>query len=558
MVAKALGVDAGLFEAAEPPSRELGDFGVGCFPAARQLHKPPQALAAEVAAAFRPTELLTAARAAGPFVHFSASRPALFRHLFESTAQGRSPIPRHIGAGRTVCIDYSSPNIAKQFAYHHIRATMIGAALVHMHRALGYRVIGINHLGDWGTTFGMQLAARERWGEPEPLTVAGLSELYVRYRTEMKQDPSLEERGRQWFKRLEDGDPEARAAWQRFRDISLAEFNDIYGLLGVHFEEMRGASEYEAAIPGVIGMLEERGITSTSEGALVVGLADRDMPPLLLRKQDGATLYATRDLAAALYRYERYQFFRSLYVVDRRQTLHFQQVFAALQKAGCDWASRCRHVLFGLVRIGGKKTRTRTGNANLLREVLAEAEARVAERLRGANTELAQGELAEVSRVVGIGAVIFANLVAQRERDVDFALDDITSLEGDAGPYVQYAHARCCSVLRRAEPAELAAAVDPSYLTQPTEWALALRLLDLPDTVVRAVENTDAHVVCHYLLDLCTDFSRFYTAGNQNRDLRVLCDDPQTRAARLSLVAATRTVLRVALGLLGIEAPERM
>src|SRR5690606_3603606 len=274
-------------------------------------------------------ELLASASAAGPLVNFRADRGALYRSLFRGPlAEGGSLIPTEVGAGRTVCIDYSSPNIAKHLAYHHIRSTVIGHALVNMYRALGYRVGGINHLGDWGTTHGMLLAAHHMWGADEPLTISALNDLYVRFREAMKDDPSLADAGRAWFKRLEDGDPEARALWQRFRDVSLAEFSEVYQALGIEFDEIRGESEYEQDMPGVIQMLEEKGLTSVSDGALVVSLDEHGMPPLLLKKQDGATLYGTRDLAAALYRWNTYRFTRSLYVVDRGQSLHFKQLFA--------------------------------------------------------------------------------------------------------------------------------------------------------------------------------------------------------------------------------------
>src|SRR5690606_1100465 len=290
-------------------------------------------------------ELLASASAAGPLVNFRADRGALYRSLFRGPlAEGGSLIPTEVGAGRTVCIDYSSPNISKHLAYHHIRSTVIGHALVNLNRALGYRVIGINHLGDWGTTHGQLIAAYKKWGAPEPLTVAELNELYVRFNREKKQDPALEEEGRAWFKRLEDGDPEARALWRRFRDVSWAEFESVYQELGIQFEEVKGESEFEADMPGVIEMLEQKGLTAVSEGALVVPLDELGIPPLLLRKQDGATLYGTRDLAAALYRHRTYGFDRSLYVVDRGQALHFKQLFATLKKAGFDWADRCEHV----------------------------------------------------------------------------------------------------------------------------------------------------------------------------------------------------------------------
>jgi arginyl-tRNA synthetase len=438
---------------------------------------------------------------------------------------------------------------------------VIGHALVNMNRALGYRVIGINHVGDWGTTHGFILAAREQWPSSEPLTIAALNDLYVRFRDAMKQEPALEERGRAWFKRLEDGDPDARGAWQQSRDVSLAEFQQVYDRLGVAFDEVRGESEYLAAMPAVIERLAARGLSSESQGALVVALDDLGLPPLLLRKQDGATLYSTRDLAAAIYRWETYRFDRSLYVVDRGQALHFQQLFTVLERAGFEWASRCAHVPFGLVRIGGKKTGTRAGNVVLLREVLDEAEAEVRDRIRGANPELDARRVDEVARQIGVGAIVFANLVSQREKDVDFSWEDVLSFEGDAGPYVQYAHARCAAILRKAgrQAATLPAAeLDVTRLAHDTEWTLAKKLIELPDVVARAAETSEPHMVCRYLLDTCGAFSRWYTAGNQDTTLRVLTDDVATAAARLALVRATQATLATGLGVLGMGAPEVM
>jgi arginyl-tRNA synthetase len=555
-VADILGLAPELLVVGAPPRAELGDFAVGCFPAARLLKEPPPALAARVAAAFAPGEHLVEATPAGPFVNFRADRAALYRHLL-STALGGGELVPAIGAGKTICIDYSSPNISKHLAYHHIRSTVIGHALVNMNRALGYRVVGINHLGDWGTTHGMLLAAHERWGAPEPLTVDALNNLYVRFRDEMKRDPSLEEAGRAWFKRLEDGDPAARALWQRFKDVSLAEFQSVYDVLGIEFEEVRGESEYEGAMPEVLDLLAQRGLSAVSEGALVVPLEDEGMPPLLLRKQDGATLYATRDLAAALHRWRTHRFERSLYVVDRGQSLHFKQLFRVLEKAGQDWAARCAHVPFGLVRIGGKKTGTRAGNVVLLKEVLAEAQQRASARIAEANPEMDEAKLAETARVVGIGAVVFANLVSQRDKDVDFSWDDVLSVDGDSGVYVQYAHARCASLLRKAGAAP-DPALDPAPLTHDLEWALALALVDFPDVVARAAAFDDPHLVSRYLLELAATYSRWYTAGNQDSSLRILGGDPSASRARLALAASTREVLRLGLALLGIDAPDAL
>jgi arginyl-tRNA synthetase len=563
-VADALGCDAALFAASAPPKPELGDVAVGCFPAAKLTRQSPPALARQVVAAFAPGDLLEAAEAAGPFVNFRARRASTYAHLFASALGGGPLIPTTTGAGKTICIDFSSPNISKHLAYHHIRSTVIGHALVGINRALGYRVVGINHLGDWGTTHGMLLAAHDRWGAAEPLTIDALNDNYVRFRAEIKAEAArgesgLEAMGRAWFKRLEDGDPTARALWQRFKDVSLAEYQQAYDLLGIEFDEVKGESEYEADMEGVIAMLADKGLTEVSEGALVVRVDDLEpnLPPLLLKKQDGATLYATRDLAAALYRWGAYQFDRSLYVVDRGQSVHFRQLFATLRKAGYEWAARCEHVPFGLVRVAGKKTGTREGNVVLLMDVFAEAQDGMRERLASTGSELGADAMAGVCREVGIGAIVFANLVAQREKDVDFALDDVLDLSGDAGPYVQYAHARCASIVRKAnEP--VSAAVDPARLRQPGEWALATKLLELPDHMRRAADGSEPHIVCRYLLDLCAAFSRFYTAGTQDASLRVLCDDGATRAARLALVGATQAALAAGLRALGMAAPDAM
>ncbi len=559
-VADALGVDASELPVTSPPRPELGDFAVGCFPAARALKQAPPALAARVASGFSPGPYLAAATAAGPFVNFRADRGALYRALFRGALVDRALVPRDVAAGRTIVVDYSSPNISKHLAYHHIRSTVIGHALCNLHRALGARVIGVNHLGDWGTTHGQLIAAYKKWGAPEPLDVTALNDLYVRFQKAAKEDPALFEEGKAWFLKLEEGDAEARALWQRFRDVSLAEFDVVYRELSIAFEEVRGESDFVPDMPAVLEMLEQKGLSAVSEGALVVPLDDLGMPPLLLRKQDGATLYATRDLAAAMYRWRTYQFARSLYVVDRGQSLHFKQLFATLARAGFEWSSRCEHVPFGLVRIGGKKTGTRSGNVVLLREVLREAAERSLERVRDKNQDMSEAEVAATARVVGVGAVVFANLVSQRDKDVDFDWEEVLSTDGDTGPYVQYAHARCSSVLGKAGQVSLPelAEADPAPLSGDLEWAVARALVDFPDVVAKAAEQSEPHLLSRYLLDLGAAYSRWYTAGNVDTAQRILSPDPATRSARLAVLATTRETLREGLALLGLGAPDAM
>jgi arginyl-tRNA synthetase len=550
----------------DAPKPELGDVAVPCFTLAKAAGKNPAEVAKDVAARFTPNQWLTSATATGPFVNYRADRPAVFRWAIEA-ALTHKLLP-NIGASETICIDYSSPNISKHLAYHHIRGTVTGHALVHIYRALGHPVVGINFLGDWGTTHGYLLAAWNKWGAIEPLDIAGLNALYVKFNETMKEHPELEAEGRAWFKRLEGGDPDARALWQRFKDVSWAEFEQVYKILGITFEEVRGESAYEPALAGVFDELSNKGLVSTSEGAQVIALPG-EKTPLLLRKQDGSTLYATRDIAAAEYHWETYQFARKLYVVGREQSLHFKQLFKALALAGHAWAGsiegdkytpgRLQHVAYGHIRLGGKKTATRLGNVVLMNRVFDVMQEEQRPRIAEKNPDRSPQEVDEVARVVGIGAVVFANLAAQREKDIDFDIDKVTSTEGDSGPYLQYVHARCASIVRKAgDTITSTEGIDLSLLGHDTEWAIARRLLEYPDVVVRAAAAAEPHLVCHYLLQLAGDFSYWYTLGNGDKSLRVINEDPELQRARLALTAAVQATMANGLGLLGIGAPDWM
>ncbi len=574
VVASFAGVAPTDLKVEQPPRPELGDFAIGCFAIAKAKQQSPAQVAKDIAAAFQRTELLDSATAAGPFVNFRANRAAAQRWLVDAALTG-TLLPRALGAGQTICIDYGSPNIAKHLAYHHIRGTTIGHALAQTFRALGYRVVGINFLGDWGTTHGMLLAAWHKWGAIDPgdptappfggadrraqvaaIGVTGLNALYVKFREAVKADPALEQEGRAWFKRLESGDPDARALWEAFREVSWAEFESVYALLGIEYDEVRGESAYEPDMPRVLKELAP--LLVESEGAQVVEL-EGEKTPILLMTKDGTTLYATRDVAAAEYRWATFHFTRSLYVVDRGQALHFRQLFKLLAKMGHEWAARCQHVPYGLVRLGGKKTATRLGNVVLMKQVFDIAADEVRERIGTKNPELSPAQIEQTARDVGIGAVIFANLASQREKDVDFDLDKAVSIEGDSGPYLQYSHARCASLARKAgEVIASADGVDFAKLATDAEWAVARRLYEFPDAVVRAGDACEPHVIAHYLLELAADYSRWYTMGNDDASLRVLSDDPTTRRARLALAAAVQRVLREGLALLGIVAPEQM
>jgi arginyl-tRNA synthetase len=548
-VAAHAGVPATDLKVDTPPRPELGDLAVGCFAIAKARGANPAQVAKEIADAFAPTELLASATAAGPFVNFKANRAAAFRWL-AGASLGGSLLPRTLGAGKTITIDYGSPNISKRLAYHHIRSTTIGHALAQSFRALGYKVVAINFLGDWGTTHGMVLAAYEKWGGDAEPTIDLLDQLYKRFRAEVS-DP--EAAGRAWLKRLEDGEPEATAMWKRFRDVSWAEFEEVYRILAIRYDDLNGEAYFVKEGERIVDELRRTGMLVESDGAQVVELEGEKTPIILLSK-DGTTLYATRDAAAAIYREQTYHPTRSLYVVDRGQSFHFRQLFKLLRKMGFEWASRCEHIQFGLVRVGGKKTGTRLGNVVLMRDVFKIAEDEVRDKI---SNELPAELHDKVARQVGIGAVIFGNLAPQREKDLDFDLDKAVSLDGDSGPYLQYSHARCASILRKAgEP--VSADVDFGKLAHDAEWAVAKRLFDFPDVVVRATDACEPHVICHYLLELAGEFSRWYTAGNTDASLRVLVDDLDTRRARLALVGAVQATLREGLSLLGIAAPDQM
>jgi len=557
VVATHAGIAATDLKVEAPPRPDLGDLAVGCFAIARARKQNPAEVARAIAAAFTPSDLLASATAAGPFVNFRADRTAAFRWLIDSALRSRL-VPRELGTGKTICIDYGSPNISKHLAYHHVRGTMIGHALAQTFRALGYRVVGINFLGDWGTTHGMLLAAWARWGPIAPVDIEGLNKLYVRFRAAAKDDPALEQEGRDWFRRLEQGDPQARALWQQFRDVSWAEFHDVYEILGIEYDEVRGESAYEPDMPRIFQTLAARGLIKDSQGAQVVELPGEDNP-ILLRTRDGTTLYATRDVAAAEYRWDSYHFTRSLYVVDRGQALHFRQLFKLLGVMGHAWSAQCEHIPYGLVRIDNQKSATRLGNVVLMRDVFAIAEDMARKVIEEVSPDMAPDLVAQVARKVGIGAIVFGNLAPQRDKDIDFDIDHAVSLEGDAGPYVQYSHARCASVARKAgETIASIDGIDLSLLSHDLEWAIARRLLDFPEIVVRSSEACEPHLICHYLLQLSADFARWYTAGNTDKTLRMLSDDPALRRARLALTAATQVTLRDGLALLGITAPDEM
>jgi arginyl-tRNA synthetase len=536
-----------------PRERARADLSLPCFPFAKAARKAPAAVAQEVARAFRPGPLLVAAEAAGPFVNFRAERTAWAAKTLDRIARdGEAYGSSMEGAGIRIVIEYSAPNIAKPLLFHHIRSAVIGQALVRLYRFTGHDVVALNYLGDVGTGFGKLLYGVRAFGEAHD--AESLFETYVRASKACESDPAAMEEARAWTKRLEDRDPEAIAIWERARAISLEGFERVYRMLGVAFDRVDGESMYVERGNALVDELLAQGKARISDGAVVVDAPDPSLPPVLLRKSDGATLYHTRDFAAAIDRFERYRFDRMLYVVDVAQELHFRQLFGGLKAIGHAWADRCAHVAFGQVLFGGTRAKSREGTSVKLDEVLAEAQRRAAAIIAEKNPSLPNRE--EVARAVGIGAVIFSDLGNQIRRDVDFEWDKILSFDGRTGPYLQYAHASACSILRKAN--DRGGGGDPSRLAHDLEWDLLRRLAEFPEEVRRACAEHEPSVVAGCLYELAREFRAYHAAGGKEASLRVLSDDPALRAARLRLVDAVRRTLANGLRLLGIEPVEEM
>ena len=537
-----------------PPDETMGDYSLSCFALAKTLKKRPNDIAAELAVKITAGDFILEAKATGPYLNFFVRKDAFIAWTLETIrTQAERFGHSDEGNGRTVVVEFSSPNIAKHLGVHHIRSTMIGHALDRIHRALGCNVVAINFLGDWGTQFGILIAAYKKWGGEEVFegdAVSNLTDLYVRFNQEAESHPSLRDEGRAWFKKLEDGNPEAVTLWKRFREVSLAAFEQVYRRLGVSFDVVSGESGYDKLMPDTIRRLEEKGLAKLDEGALIVDLKRHKMPAVLLRKSDGATLYDTRDIAAAEDRHQKYRFARMIYVVGGDQKLHFRQIFKVLEMMGHAWAKDCVHVDFGIIRLKGVgKMSTRRGEVIMLKDVLREAVQRVCRTIEEKNPGLADKDA--IAEAVGIGAVVFNDLKRRRIKDVEFDWNAILSFEGETGPYVQYAHVRLCSILRKyGKP--VSDTVDFSLLKEPEEFALAKALATFGSVIRHAADACEPSVVVQYLLDLCGRFSNYYHKH------KVIGTDPQLTAARILLVDALRQTIANGLALVGISAPEEM
>ena len=534
----------------QPKSSDLGDIAFPAFSLAKIERKAPQAIAADIAEKIDASHFEKVV-ATGPYVNFFLDKSQISDQVIKSVIEaGADYGQQDEGHGGNITIDLSSPNIAKPFSVGHLRSTVIGDALSNIFRKMGYNTIKINHLGDWGKQFGLLMVAYKKWGSKEAVEANPIDELlklYVRINAEIENDPALDEEGRLWFKKLEDGDPEATELWQWFRDESLVEFNRIYKLLGVEFDSLNGEAFYNDKMDEGVQILEDKGLLKESKGASIVELDDVNLPPAMIKKSDGATLYITRDIATAIYRARTYNFVKNIYAVGQEQSNHFRQLKAVLKKMGFDWSDDMVHVDFGLVTKNRQKLSTRKGNIILLEPTLQEAISRAKAQIEEKNPELENKE--EVAHAVGVGAVKFYDLKTDRRNGYDFDLEAMVSFEGETGPYVQYAYARIQSILRKAN---FTPSTDATYsLNDPESWEIIKLLQDFSRVVKRAAENYDPSLIAKYAINLAQAFNKYYA------HTRILDESPE-RDSRLALSYSTAVVLKEALRLLGVDAPEKM
>ena len=534
----------------QPKSSDLGDIAFPAFSLAKVERKAPQAIAADIAEKIDPSHFEKVV-ATGPYVNFFLNKAKISDQVIkEVIKEGADYGQQNEGQGENITIDLSSPNIAKPFSVGHLRSTVIGDALSNIFRKMGYNTIKINHLGDWGKQFGLLMVAYKKWGNKaavEANPIDELLELYVRINAEIENDPSLDDEGRLWFKKLEDGDPEATELWQWFRDESLVEFNRIYDLLGVQFDSLNGEAFYNDKMDEGVQILEDKGLLKESKGASIVDLDDVNLPPAMIKKSDGATLYITRDIATAMYRARTYNFVKNVYVVGQEQSNHFRQLKAVLKKMGFDWSDDMIHVDFGLVTKNRQKLSTRKGNIILLEPTLQEAISRAKAQIEAKNPDLENKEA--VAHAVGVGAVKFYDLKTDRRNGYDFDLEAMVSFEGETGPYIQYAYARIQSILRKAD---FQPNPEANYsLNDAESWEIIKLLQDFARVVKRAADNFEPSLVAKYAISLAQAFNKYYA------HTRILDDSPE-RDSRLALSYSTALVLKEALRLLGVDAPEKM
>ena len=536
-----------------PPNKEMGDYAFPCFKLAKVFRKSPNMIAADLAESIEAKGEISKVIPLGGYVNFFVNKSQLAESVIKDVLTKKENYGHSdLGQDKAVVIDFSSPNIAKPFHIGHIRTTVIGNALYKIYDSQGYNVVRVNHLGDYGTQFGKLIVAFKLWGSKEAVEanpIPELLKLYIKFHEEAEKKPEMEDEARAWFTKLENGDEEAKALWQWFRDESLKEFARVYDLLDIEFDSYAGESFYSDKMDVVIEKIKEKGLLKQSQGTNVVDLEEYNMPPALITKNDGSTLYMTRDLAAAIYRKNTYDFEKCIYVVGSQQSLHFQQLFKVLELMGFEWAKDLIHVPFGMVALEEGTMSTRKGRVVFLEDVLKQAIEKTRETVLSKNPNAKNVD--EIAKQVGVGAVVFQELSNSRIKDYTFSWERTLSFEGETGPYVQYTHARCCAVLRKANE-EVSTDINYELLSDGDAAEVLKVIGSFNKSIVSAMRRNEPHIVTRFVLDLAQAFNKFY------HDNPILVEDEELRKARLALVAATRQTLENGLNILGMHAPERM
>ena len=540
-----------------PTNKEMGDYSLPCFKLAKELKKAPQIIANEIKDTINISQdVVSKIEVVNGYLNFYLNDISLTKTVLEEFAnKGEEYGSQEIGKDKTIVIDYSSPNIAKPFHIGHLRSTVIGNALYKIYKFLGYNVVGINHLGDYGTQFGKLIEGYKRWGEEyniEENPIDELTKIYIRINDLCKEDENVLEECRNNFKKLEEGDPYCTELWQKFRELSLKEFQKVYDLLDVHFDSLNGEAFYSDKMPEIISILEKTGKLEESEGARVINLDDKGMPPCIIEKTNGSTTYATRDLAAIMYRARTYDFYKAIYVTSYEQILHFKQIFEVAKLLGLDkkYTDNLVHVPFGMVLSKNGKFSTREGNIIKLEDLLNEAIERVKKIIEEKNEKLENKD--EVAKKVGIGAVIFNDLYNSRIKDEIFDWDTMLNFNGETGPYLQYMYVRTNSILEKIEKIPNIQDVKFDLLQDEASIKLIKTMYDFSETVKQAAEKNEPYIISRYLINLAQLFSSFY---NENK---IICDDKDIQTARIYLTYCTNIILRTGAGLLGIQMPDKM
>ena len=542
-----------------PADSKMGDYAFPCFKLAKILRKAPPMIAKGIAEAIGDDAMFEKVEQVNAYVNMFLKKDAFAKEVVsEVVAAGDDYGKCSLGEGKTVIVEYSSPNIAKPFHIGHIRSTVIGASIAKIYDNLGFKVVRINHLGDYGTQFGKMIVAYRRWGNKQDVIDAPIKTLlsyYTKFHVEAENDPTLEDEARATFTKLENGEPEEQALWQWFRDESLKEFSRVYDMLGITYDSYAGESFYSDKMPRFVKELEEKGLLEEDNGAQLVRLDDYGLTPALITKSDGSTLYITRDIAAAVYRKETYDFYKNIYVVASQQNLHFQQWIQILELMGYDWARSCIHVPFGLVSLEDGTMSTREGRVVFLEYVLNGAVDKTREIIKEKNPDADAETVEDIAKAVGIGAVVFNELSNYRINDYVFSWEHVLNFEGETGPYVQYTHARACSILRNAGDdvvAKAKAGFDAKYLTGESAHELSRLLYELPEVIVEAGEKYEPSIVTRHIVDIAQAFNKFY------HDEHILVDNEDEKIAKVAMVLAAKSAIRNGLDLLCMKAPEKM